>query len=462
MILPLGTAIVIGEYEVISAFLWPMGITILIAIVFFILTRRNKFSLSTRSAFATVASCWFFASVLGAIPFLISGSISNFTDALFESVSGFTTTGSTILTNIEVLPRSIALWRAQLHWLGGMGIVALTVALLPLLGVGGFQLIKAETTGPEKGKITPKITVTAKILWFIYLGLTVIQIVLLMLFGKMDFIDAAAHTFATLGTGGFSTKNASIGGFNSVAVDVICTVFMILAGVNFSLYYQIILGRGKEIFSNSEFKAYLGIIIISILIVTIAITPEYKNFFTALRFGAFQVVSIITTTGFATTDFTKWAPLAQIVLLLLMFVGGCSGSTGGSIKVVRWVILWKQMKNEIRKMLHPHGVFSVRLNDRVGRKDVVFSVAAFIFLYLCLVAITAIVAAVDGADVLTSLTAGITLVGNVGPGFGKIGPVDNFSFFSPLVKWWFSFAMLAGRLELYTMIMFFVPSFWKK
>nr|MBP7479292.1 TrkH family potassium uptake protein [Spirochaetaceae bacterium] len=271
-----------------------------------------------------------------------------------------------------------------------------------------------------------------------------------------------SHTFATLGTGGFSTRNASVGSFNSAAVDWICTIFMLLAGVNFSLYYRLLQRKGKEVFENTELKAYLLIVVISVLIIAFSILPQYGDFFTSLRYSAFQVASIITTTGFATADFAQWAPVAQIVLFFLMFIGGCSGSTGGSIKVIRWVVLGKQMMNEIRRMLHPHGVFSIRLNGRAGRKDLVYSVSAFIFLYFILVLITTFVAAFDGADIITSFTASLAMVGNIGPGFGKVGPVENYGFFSPFTKWWFSFAMVAGRLELYTMLVFFIPAYWKK
>ena len=461
MLFPAGIALYFGETAAIRAFLIPVIASWVTGVIFFFAGRGSRLKLSTRSGFAVVACAWTFASLLGAVPFIISGTIPSFTDAFFESVSGFTTTGATILSSIETLPVSINVWRTQMHWLGGMGIVALTVALMPLLGVGGFQLIKAETTGPEKGKFTPKITATAKILWFIYFGLTIVQTLLLMAAG-MNFTDAVSHTFATLGTGGFSTRNASVGSYNSAAVDWICTIFMLLAGINFSLYYRIIQRRGKEIFENTELRVYLSIIIVSVLIVAFSILPQYGNFFTSLRYSAFQVVSIITTTGFATADFAQWAAPAQMVLFFLMFVGGCSGSTGGSIKVVRWVVMFKQMANEIRRMLHPHGVFSIRLNGRAGRKDLVYSVSAFIFLYLMLVLITALVASFDGADVITSFTASLATVGNIGPGFGKVGPVENYGFFSPFTKWWFSFAMVAGRLELYTMLVFFMPVYWKK
>lgn len=462
MLFPAFTALFLGESLAMKAFFITLGICIPLCLIAFFGTKKIKIRLNTKSSFIVVASYWVFASLLGAIPLYTGGYFKSFIDAFFESVSGFTTTGATLFNDLESLPRSINLWRCQLHFLGGMGIVALTVALMPLIGVGGFQLIKAETTGPEKGKITPKITVTAKILWFIYMGLTILETILLMVFGKMDFLDAVCHSFSTLGTGGFSTKNASIGAYNSPVIEWIIIVFMLLAGVNFSLFYYGFCGRGKEILENTELKAYLGIVIISSLVATFAILPNYENFFTALRYGMFQVVSIMTTTGFGTTDYELWAPLAQMVLFILMFIGGMSGSTGGGIKVVRWVILGKQMNNEVHRMLHPHGVFSIQLNGRAGRKDIVYNVAAFIFLYAFLLLITTMVAALDGADILTAFSTALTMLGNIGPGFGNIGPADGFFIYSPWAKIWFSFAMLAGRLELYTMFIFFMPSFWKK
>jgi len=347
-----------------------------------------------------------------------------------------------------------------MHWLGGMGIVALTVALFPLLGVGGFRLIKSETTGPNKGKVTAKITETAKILWFIYLGLTVLQFVLLMLAG-MGFFESLCHSFATLGTGGFSTRGTSVGAFNSPAIDIICAVFMVLAGVNFSLYFLLFTGHIKDILINSEFKAYLKITAIATIIITFSIIPHY-GFFTSLRHSFFQVSSILTTTGFATVDYDAWPPLAKLVILVLMFIGGCSGSTAGGVKVVRWLILKKQAKNEMSRLLSPHGIFSIQLDGRPGRKDVVYSIAGFIYCYFILCLITAVIAVLDGANLTTGISAALALVGNVGPGFGKVGPQGNFAFFSSSAKWAFSFAMLAGRLELYTMIIYFLPDFWKK
>lgn len=460
-IFPIIATLFYGELETLSSFIYPGLFCFLVAGIIFAFTRRKKLSLTPKDSFFIVAAAWISASLLGAVPFVLSGTIPSFTDAIFESVSGFTTTGATILSDVENLPKSIGLWRCQMHWLGGMGIVVLTVALLPLLGVGGFQLIKAETTGPEKGKVTPKVATTAKILWFMYLALTLIQILCLKIAG-MNWYEAITHSFSTLGTGGFSTRNASIAAFNSPVIEWICTIFMILAGVNFSLYFFLINRKFSEIKENSELKAYLGIILISIIGITFFISPQFTNLKDAIRGAAFQVASIVSTTGFASLNFNLWPSGAQIFLLMLMFVGGCSGSTAGGIKVVRWVILSKQANNEIRRVLHPHGVFTIRLNGRAGRKDVVFSVAAFIFLYVLLVIITTLIASFSGIDALSSFTAALVTVGNIGPGFGAVGPIENYGFFADPIKWWFSFVMLAGRLELYTMFIFFTPAFWKK
>jgi trk system potassium uptake protein len=460
-IIPISTAYVFGEIQVLPAFIIPMAAGCLFAVLFLIIGWKKEIRLSTRGTFVVVASAWITASIFGALPLYFSGAIPHFTDALFESVSGFTTTGATILGNVDSLPRSINLWRCETHWLGGMGIVTLTVALLPLLGVGGFQLIKAETTGPEKGKVTPKITTTAKLLWLIYTVLTALQTVLLMIAG-MDFIDALSYAFATLGTGGFATKNASVGAYNSVPVDIICTVFMFIAGVNFNIYYYIVTGKISDVRSNSELKAFAAVSVIATAAVSFFIMPQYGSFAAALRYGSFQVASILTTTGFATADYTQWVPSAQVILFLLFFIGGCSGSTAGGIKVIRWVVLSKQVHNETERMLHPHGVFSIRLNGKAGRKDIVFSVAAFVSLYLVFVFITTTIGCICTLDLLSSFTGALSVVGNVGPAFGKFGPSCNYGFIPDSLKLWYSFAMLAGRLELYTMIIFFMPAYWKK
>lgn len=458
-VVPIITAVVCKEN--ISVFAVPAILSCAIAAVIVFLTRSHEVVLTTKMAFGVVAASWTAASVMGAVPLYISGTYKTMTDAIFESASGFSTTGASVATDIDSLPRSINLWRCQTHWLGGMGIVALTVALLPLLGVGGFSLIKAETTGPEKGKVTAKITTTAKILWLIYFALTVVQGVLLRIAG-MDTIDAISHAFATLGTGGFSTRGASIGAYNSAAIDAICTVFMFLAGVNFSLYFYAITGKWSDIKGNSEFKAYLAIGAVAILVITFVNAPAYGGVLHSLRYGAFQVASITSTTGFATADYLTWNPVAQMVIFLLFFIGGSSGSTGGGIKVVRWVVLFKQTKCEIQKMLHPRGIFNLHLDGKIASTSIVGTVSAFMTVYLALVFVTMLMGTIFGLDAFTAFTGALSMVGNVGPAFGGLGPSGNYAAIHPVLKWCYSFAMLAGRLELYTMIMMLMPGYWKK
>lgn len=460
-LIPIGVALACKEYAMIMPFAIPMAISIVFMLAVNIPARKVKYNMTTRQTFLIVALSWVVAGFMGAVPLYFSGSFNSFTDAAFESFSGFSTTGATILSEIESLPRSINLWRCLSHWLGGMGIVTLTVAIMPLLGVGGFQLIKAETTGPEKGKVTARITTTAKALWGIYIGFTVLEIIALKIAG-MDFVDALSHGFATLGTGGFSTKNASIGGYNSLAIEIIITVFMFLAGINFSLFYYILFRKNDEVKSNSELKAYLTIVFVSVLLVTLCLLSTYGSFGKSLRYASFQMISLLSTTGFSTADFLEWPSTAQFIAFLMFFIGGCSGSTSGGFKVIRWVILGKQLNNETKKMLHPHGVFSIRLNGRPCKSEIVSNVTSFLTVYLLLIAITTGVGCLGKQDILTSLTGALSMVGNVGPGFGALGPSCNYGFLPAFVKWWYCFAMLAGRLELYTMVIFFFPSYWKK
>lgn len=460
-VIPVIVAVSCGETYLLPAFLIPMAVSIVFFLVINIFFRKIKYQMSVRQTFLIVALSWITASVMASIPMYFCGAFGSYANSFFESVSGFTTTGATILSDVDSVPRSINMLRCLTHWLGGMGIVTLTVALLPLLGVGGFQLIKAETTGPEKGKVTDRITTTAKILWLIYSVLTIIETVLLKIAG-MDFVDALAHSFATLGTGGFSVKSASIGAYNSAAIDIIITVFMFLAGINFSLYYYMIQRNFREVKNNSELKVYIGIVVFFVLMVTISLLKTYGTFGKSLRYASFQVMSLLSTTGFATADYVIWPTTTQFWLFILFFIGGCSGSTAGGVKVIRWIILSKQLNNETKQMIHPHGVFSVRLNNKVGRKDIVFNVSAFIVLYLILVAVTTFVGCVGKLDLYTAFTGALSMVGNVGPAFGTLGPSANYGFLPSFVKYWYCFAMLAGRLELYTMLIFVFPSYWKK
>lgn len=463
MLIPGVIAFAEDEHAALISFLVTISISVFNFIFMLVFTRgRINENLSAKDGFLFVTLSWIAATFIGALPFYISGAMPEFVNAVFETMSGFTTTGASVLSDIESLPSSILFWRSLTHWLGGMGIVVLTVAVLPLLGIGGLQLIKAEAPGPTVDKITPRITETAKILWLIYIGLTFAQTILLMI-GGMNFFDSLTHTFGTLATGGFSTKNSSVGAYNSAYIDWVITIFMVLAGVNFSLHFRIMSGRYRDILRDSELKAYLGIFAVSTLIIAWNISGvNCSSIADSLRFAGFQAASILTTTGFATADYEKWPALSQTVLFMLMFIGGCSGSTGGGIKVIRIITLLKQGLNEMKYLLHPKGVFTLRINRLPVKKDIIYAISGFFFLYILMLLVTTMVAASSGSDVTTSFTASLATLGNIGPGLGLVGPTENFGFFPAYVKWWFSFAMLVGRLELYTVLILFTVTFWRR
>jgi len=464
MLTPLLFAWRYNELETASAFLIPVAMNIALAVILLLATgRRDQKTLSVRGGFFFVTLAWFGASASGALPLYLSGAIPRYVDAFFESMSGFTTTGASILTEIQGLPKSILFWRSLTHWLGGMGIVVLTVAILPLLGSGGFQLVKAESPGPSLDKVTPRITATAKILWLIYLGLSILEMVLLM-FGGLNLFEALTHTFGTLATGGFSPKNGSVGFYTSAYVHIVITVFMMLAGVNFVLYHKLLIGSIRTIRKNSEVKAYIGIFLIAMIIIAVNLfrTGAYPTFGMSLRYAGFQAASIITTTGFATADFDAWPHVAKIVLFILMFIGGSTGSTGGGIKVGRIVALFKLGVNELKYLIHPRGVFNIRINGNTVKKDIIYVISGFVFLYLFMLIITTLVVATAGCDIVTSFSTALVTLGNIGPGFGKIGPTLNYAFYPAYVKWFLIFIMALGRLELYTILVLFTPRFWKR
>jgi trk system potassium uptake protein TrkH len=417
--------------------------------------------LSVSGGFLLVFLAWAAVCLLGALPYFLSGYIPDFTDAVFESVSGFTTTGATMLKNIETLPKPLLFWRAMTHWLGGMGIVVLTVALLPLLGPGGFRLDKAEAPGPDVDKIVPRISGTARILWLIYVALTAVQTLLLVIAG-MDWFDALTHAFSTMATGGFSVRSGSIAYYRSPAVEWICAVFMLLAGFNFALIFQLLRGKFRDIRRNSEARAYFAVVLTGGLIITIAILPQYRSAEEALRYAVFHLGSVLTSTGLFCADYNAWPPLAQGALFFAMFMGGCTGSTSGGIKMLRHVILWKQTGNEIKKIVHPNGVFTIQLNGSSGRKDMVYGVTGFVFLYFLILVFCAFLASSAGEDVFTSVNTALLVLGNIGLGLGKTGPFLPFPDFPGYVKWGFSFAMLLGRLELWTVLVFFTKDFRRK
>jgi trk system potassium uptake protein TrkH len=461
MIIPLILALVYGEEDMVRGFVITMGPVLLAALPVAFLTGKQEIRFSASDGFLLVFAAWIAVCLLGAAPYYISGRLPRFSDAVFESASGFTTTGSTVLARPEDMPQSLLFWRAMTHWLGGMGVVVLTVALLPLLGVGGFQLLKAETPGPEKEKITPKITATAKILWGFYIALTALQGLLLMA-GGLDWFDAAVCSFSTMATGGFSSRSGSIAAFGSPWVEWVCLVFMILAGFNFTLLYRLFRGKYRDILDNSEARAYGGIILVSVGIVFLSRYTPGAPPGQILRQSSFQAVSILTTTGFSAGDHTLWPPLGQAALFFLMFVGGCSGSTAGGIKVIRHVVLFKQAGNELKKFIYPKGVFAVHLNKRVGRKDVVYGVAAFVFLYLVLVLAAALLASAAGLDLFSSLNIALITLGNIGLGLGEIGPDFVFYSLPGYVKGALSLIMIAGRLELWTALVFFSRDYWRR
>ena len=463
MFIPLGIAVYGQNMEVVFSFLFTIIPTALVCVIVYFATRpfRRRY-LRAKEGFLLVTLSWLTASAIGALPFFISGEIPSYTDAFFETISGFTTTGASILTDIEAMSPALLFWRSLTHWLGGMGIVVLTVAILPILGVGGAQLMRAESPGPTLEKISPKVAETAKILWLIYLGLTVLETALLM-FGGMNLFDALTHTFGTLATGGFSPKAASVGHYNSAYIDIVITVFMVAAGLNFGLYFRALQGRFRDLVRNTEFLAYLTIFGGTTLVLAFSLNNVvYQGFAESLRYAGFQSATVLTTTGYATADFDLWPAFSKYILFFLMFVGGCSGSTGGGIKVIRIVTLFKQAVNEMKYLFRHKGVHVVRINGEPVRKDFIYTVMGFFTLYFLCLLITTAVVSTGGYDLVTSFSSALVTVGNIGPGFARVGPTMNYAFYEPYIKWVLSIAMLVGRLEVYTVLVLLVPSFWRR
>jgi len=447
-----------GDHE---ALLLSAGITFACGLLAYKSTNLDH-DLRPKEGFAVVTFGWLSLSIFGSLPFLLSGAIPGISDAFFETMSGFTTTGASILTDVESLPRGILFWRSLTHWIGGMGIIVLSLAILPFLGVGGMQLFKAEIPGPVVDKLTPRITETAKILWGVYVALSAVE-TLLLLAGGMDLFDALCHTFGTMATGGFSTRNGSIAAFDSVYIEGVIILFMLIAGTNFSLHFHLFRGDFRAYARNHEFLFYLTTIgVASVLVCVLTYFSVYGTIPTAIRNTVFQIVSIITTTGYATADFGQWSFGAQFVIFTLMFVGGCAGSTGGGMKIMRVHLLVKFVFSEITRLVHPRAVVPVRIAGSAIPREVTTNVLGFFVLFMLVFAIGVFIMSELGMDMATSFGAVIACLGNVGPGLGDVGPASNFANVPELGKWVLALLMLMGRLELYTVIVLFSPHSWKK
>ncbi len=419
--------------------------------------KRNMYA---KEGLAAVSLSWICMSLFGALPFIISGAIPNFFDALFETVSGFTTTGASILSDVETLSHGILFWRSFTHWIGGMGVLVFLVSLLKLSGGNNLYLLKAESTGPAVGKIVPRVQSSAKILYAMYTFLTVLEIILLLI-GGMPLFDSITVSLGTAGTGGFAIKNSSMADYTAFQQNVV-TVFMIIFGIDFSLYYLLLMRKFKAVFKSEELRGYLGVILVSIILICVNISGLFENIWSALKHSAFQVASIITTTGYATTDFDKWPEFSKAILLLLMFVGACAGSTGGGMKVSRIIIAFKTVIKELKITAHPQSTHKITINGQLVAHETIRSVNVYMVAYFVIFALSLLLISADKFDFATNFSAVAATINNIGPGFAAVGPTCNFSEYSSLSKIVFILAMLIGRLEIFPMLILFSPYTWKK
>ncbi|MCF0261939.1 MAG: TrkH family potassium uptake protein [Sphaerochaetaceae bacterium] len=470
MVVPLLVSLSFNETEVVKAFIKTIALILVVSITTLILTRKADIStLKQRDGFFFVTFTWIIAAAFGAIPLVLSGDYPNYSFAFFEVMSGFTTTGATCLSDIECCHKGILFWRSMTNWLGGMGIVVLFMALLPALGAGAnlgassFQLLGAESVGPVKGKLTPKTKTTALVLWGIYIGFSLLETVLL-LFGGLNLYDAITVTFSSIATAGFCVKNASIGAFNSAYVDTVVMIFMLIAGINFSLYYKAFTGKLKSVLKDSELRCYLFLWLIASLLVAIQLTGSsfYNSFAQSFRYASFHIASIMTTTGFSTTEYMAWPSFSIMLLVIMMFVGGCAGSTGGGIKVTRIQTMAKLISNNLKKKIHPSSVSKIRIGKDIVHDDTVTSIAAFCAMYFFTWFAGTLILTLTGQGLDTCMSASLLSIGNIGLGIGRVSPSGNFSIFPNWALWVCSFEMLLGRLELFTVYVLFSKSFWKK
>ncbi len=437
-------------------------ITFVSGLVLFLANIKADFQvINKRDGFVIVSSTWVVISLFGTLPFLLSGTINNFTDAFFETMSGFTTTGATILTDIESVSKGVLYWRSVTQWIGGMGVIVLALAIMPVLGIGGMQLFIAEVPGPTKDKLHPRIKETAKRLWAIYLLLTLAEAVLLFA-GGMSIFESVCHSFTTMATGGFSTRNASIAEF-SPYIQYVITVFMFLGGTSFVLIYYALHFNFRRVWGSEEFRSYVGIIVVSTVVIAASlIITSSEPFGKAFRDALFQTISIKTTTGYVTTDYMQWQPFTWYIIFLLMFVGGCAGSTAGGVKVVRQLLLFKNSRLELQRLIHPKAVIPVKLNGKTIPDNIINNILAFFIIYVLIFGFASFFMSMLGLDFDSALGSVAASIGNVGPGIGKVGPVENYSFIPAPGKWLLSFLMLIGRLELFTVLVLFSAAFWRK
>lgn len=450
------------DNDIVTLFICGTATSFIGFLIWFFTKNADKTDIGKREGYLIVTSGWIVMSLFGSIPFVLHGSITSYVDAFFEVMSGFTTTGASILNDIEALPHGLLFWRSITQWIGGMGIIVLSLAILPLLGIGGMQLYAAEVPGITKDKFHPRVKETAKRLWGIYLILTALETLLLLIAG-MNLFDAINHSFTTLATGGFSTKNSSTAYYSSPAIQYIFIVFMFLAGTNFTLHYFALHRDFNFLKTNDEFKAYSLFILISSVVIMIIHHPHLNlSLEEKFRQSLFHVVSLVTTTGYVSSDYENWAIFSRIIFFVLLFIGGCAGSTGGSIKIVRHYLLFKNGFLELKRLVHPRAVIPVRVNGKAVLPEIISNVQAFFILYILIFVLSSIILSMAGLDFLTAIGASATCLGNVGPGIGTVGPVSNFSHLPDLTKLLLSFLMLVGRLELFTVLVIFSPSFWKK
>lgn len=459
MLLPCIVAVIYRE----SSGLWFLLIMAVCGILGLLLTRKKPDNMVffAREGFVSVALSWIVLSFFGALPFYLSGEIPVFEDAMFEVISGFTTTGASILTDVEGLSYCMLMWRSFTHWIGGMGVLVFILSILPLAGGYNMYIMKAESPGPSVGKLVPRVKATAKILYGIYLFMTVVEVVLLLA-GGMPLFDSLATSFGTAGTGGFGIKNSSIAFYNSYYLQGVITVFMILFGVNFNVYYLFLIHHPKDALHSEEARGYIAIIAAAVLLITFNIRGSFGSLFAAFHHAAFQVASIITTTGFSTVDFNQWPEFSKGLLVLLMFIGACAGSTGGGLKVSRVIILLKSVKKELSSLLHPRSIKVIKIENKPVEHHVLRSINTFLAAYLTIFVASMMLISLDNFDFTTNFTAIAATFNNIGPGLSEVGPAANFSGFSPLSKWVMMFDMLAGRLEVFPMLLLFTPSTWKR